>query len=48
MLCSARTERHSTVFGARLMRPIGGLVHLAALGAFVALFWWNVRKGRTQ
>lgn len=29
--------------GATLMWPIGGLVHLAALGAFVALFWWNVR-----
>lgn len=45
MLCSAQMERHSTAFGATLMCPIGGLVHLVALGAFVGLFWWNVRKG---
>ncbi|MEL6436274.1 MAG: TRAP transporter fused permease subunit [Pseudomonadota bacterium] len=32
--------------GATLMWPIGGLVHLVALGAFVALFVWNVRKAR--
>ena len=32
--------------GATLMWPIGGLVHLVALGAFVGLFWWNVRKAR--
>ena len=32
--------------GATLMWPIGGLVHLVALAAFVGLFWWNVRRGR--
>jgi len=34
------------IVGATLMWPIGGLPHLIALVAFVALFAWNIRKGR--